>query len=184
MRFSVCVLSCVAALIFGACGGRPQPVVNQAPANANGQSIATSSPIANPPGANANTAAVSMGEPIDTSRYDAEIERLNKQAKRKDGSAVRAALSKAYLDRANALTKARQYRAALGDYRRALRHDPGNEEAEQGAAMIITIMRQMGREVPPEGQEPAPLPFAPGRNSNDDATAVEQKPRSPLVRSH
>ncbi|HYE64115.1 MAG TPA: hypothetical protein VD966_00950, partial [Pyrinomonadaceae bacterium] len=60
----------------------------------------------------------------------------------------------------------------------------GNEEAEQGAAMIITIMRQMGREVPAEGQEPAPLPFAPGRISNDNAGPTKKEPNTPLVRSH
>lgn len=105
---------------------------------------------------------MSTGEPIDTSKMDADIERLKKQADNKGSKpSDGVALAKAYADRGDALTQARQYRAALGDYRRALKYDPKNEAAEQGGAMIVMIMRQMGREVPAEGQEPAPLPFKP-----------------------
>jgi tetratricopeptide (TPR) repeat protein len=100
------------------------------------------------------------GEAIDTSKYDAEVERLNKQAEKKGGSdADRAALAHAYLDRANALTKARQYRAALGDYRRTLKYDPSNDEAKEMAGTIVSILQQMGRDVPAEGAEPSPLPY-------------------------
>ena len=80
--------------------------------------------------------------------------------------ATRAA--KAYLARGNALTQARQYRAALGDYRRALRYDPDNDEARQWAATITGILQQMGREVPTEGNEPAPLPLTPDTIAGDD----------------
>lgn len=99
------------------------------------------------------------GEAIDTSKYDAEVERLRKQAGGKGSEADRAALAHAYLERANALTKARQYRAALGDYRRTLKYDPANDEAKQMSGMIVSILQQMGRDVPPEGAEPSPLPY-------------------------
>jgi len=100
------------------------------------------------------------GQAIDTSKYDAEIERLKKPAEKKGaGDDDRIALSHAYFDRATALTKARQYRAALGDYRRTLKYDPQNDEALQMAGTIISILRQMGRDIPPEGAEPSPLPY-------------------------
>ncbi len=123
---------------------------------------------------------MSTGEPIDTSKLDAEIESLKKKAdakgsKPEDG----VALAKAYAQRGNALTQARQYRAALGDYRRALHYDPKNEAAEQGGAMIVMIMRQMGREVPPEGQEPAPLPFNQGASASVNAKPGQDGTASP-----
>jgi tetratricopeptide (TPR) repeat protein len=100
------------------------------------------------------------GQAIDTSKYDAEVERLKKPAEKKGASEDdRIALSHAYFDRANALTKAKQYRAALGDYRRTLKYDPQNDEALQMAGTIISILRQMGRDIPQEGAEPTPLPF-------------------------
>jgi tetratricopeptide (TPR) repeat protein len=112
--------------------------------------------------------ATGGAEAIDTSRHDEEIKRLEKQAAMRPGEQARLALAKAYLARGNALTQARQYRAALGDYRRALRYDPDNEEARQWAATITGILQQMGREVPTEGNEPAPLPMTPDTIAGDD----------------
>ena len=104
-------------------------------------------------------AGVSMAVPIDVSKETAEIVRLEKQAgKGEPDAATKAALARAYLARASALTKAKQYRAALGDYRRTLKYDPTNAEAQKMADIIIDILKQMGRDVPPEGQEPTPLP--------------------------
>jgi cytochrome c-type biogenesis protein CcmH/NrfG len=102
--------------------------------------------------------AGTTGEPVDTSKYDAEIKRLEEKAKKNPADqGTRLALAKAYTDRGDALTGVRQYRAALGDYRRALRNDPNNEQAQQMAGTIISILKSMGRDVPPEGQEPPPL---------------------------
>jgi tetratricopeptide (TPR) repeat protein len=115
------------------------------------------------------------GEAIDTSRYDDEIKRLEKQAEMRPGDQARLALAKAYLARGNALTQAKQYRAALGDYRRALRYDPDNEEARQWAATITGILQQMGREVPTEGNEPPPLPLTPDTIAGDEDEAKPTK---------
>jgi tetratricopeptide (TPR) repeat protein len=121
----------------------------------------------------------SGGEPIDTGKYDAEIRRLEKQAGMRPGDdASRLALARAYLARGNALTQAKQYRAALGDYRRALRYDPDNEEARQWAAMITGIIQQMGREVPTEGNEPPPLPMTPDTIAGDDDESPTKEPKS------
>lgn len=162
---------------IAACGGNntasPETGVSSVAANAN-QTTATS-------GANGNTVVAAadskappanMGEAIDTAKFDADIARLEKQAEKNPGDdATRSALAKAYLARAGALTNARQYRVALGDYRRVLRYDPDNEEAQQMARTIVGIMKDMGREVPEEGDEPSPLPYN-AETVEDDNKAV------------
>jgi cytochrome c-type biogenesis protein CcmH/NrfG len=100
------------------------------------------------------------GDPIDTSKFDTEIAQAETALQKKpDDAGTRTALAHAYLKRAGALTKARQYRSALGDYRRTLKYEPANEEALNMTGTIIGIMKQMGREVPAEGTEPPPLPM-------------------------
>lgn len=160
-RIALVSMTCCAVLFFlsGCNGNEPKLVSNQtAVANANTQSnnqAQGSVPAANPSSAPGKPA---MGEAIDTSRYDAKIKRLEEQAKKKpDDEAVRKQLAQAYLERGNALTQAKQYQAALGDYRRTLRYDPTNEEARYWSDTIIGILKQMNRAVPAEGAEPTPI---------------------------
>ena len=172
MRILLCgAACCFAALALGACGGGGAPTsANQTASSTNrttvtntqsSSSSARSPSVAASPKA-ATPQAASGGEPVDTSRYDAEIKRLEAKAKKSPSDqATRLALAKAYTDRGDALTGVRQYRAALGDYRRALRFDPNDEQAEQMSGTIIGILKSMGRDVPPEGQEPPPLPVKP-----------------------
>lgn len=103
---------------------------------------------------------VAGGTPIDTSAEDAEIKRLE-QAIRKQASDAQTeqALARAYAVRAARLTEAQQYRAALGDWRRAVKLDPTNAEAQNMIATITNIMQSMNRPVPASGAEPSPLPF-------------------------
>ena len=168
MRLLIYLACGAAALSVSACGGSDQPAADGVRPAASASSTTNSnypepSPAATPAGTNIAPSAAGTGDPIDTSKYDAEIARLKKQTDREGGEAsAHAALAKAYLARASALTEARQYRAALGDYRRTLRYDPGNEQAQEMSSMIVSILRKMGREVPAEGQEPTPLPFTPG----------------------
>ena len=171
--------SSLTVLIFSACAGT-SPASNQAATNGNVQTPAASpSPsISATPTVTTTTTTTGGGDPIDTSKYDEEIKRLEKQAGMRPGDdAARLALAKAYISRGNALTQARQYRAALGDYRRALRYDPDNEEAQQWAATITGILKQMGRDVPTEGNEPEPLPMTPDTIAGDDepSSKTEQK---------
>lgn len=172
IRIVVAVAACgLAAVIFSACGGGTSPSTNQGNTDTGAQTTAASpSPpaIATTTPYGTGTTTPGSGEPIDTSKYDAEIKRLEKQAEMRPGDEARLALAKAHLARGNALTQAKQYRAALGDYRRALRYDPDNEEARQWAATITGILQQMGREVPTEGNEPAPLPLTPDTIAGDD----------------
>ncbi|MBC7910046.1 MAG: hypothetical protein H7Y30_06075 [Pyrinomonadaceae bacterium] len=156
---------CVAALIINGCSNAPE-VSNQPAAN---QPIASTkpSPVAPPPPMSQSGA--SQGDPIDTTKHDAEIERAEKELKKKpNDAAARMSLAKAYHARASALTAARQYRPALGDYRRTLRYDPDNADAREMSATIIGILRTIKREVPAEGEEPPPLPFKKDEKKPED----------------
>jgi len=100
------------------------------------------------------------GDPIDTKELDAAVASAEKAAKSKpDAPAAKKSLSEAYTKRAVALTEARQYASALGDYRRALKLDPENEEAKMWIDQIVKIYASIGKEPPAEGEEPPPLPY-------------------------
>lgn len=98
-----------------------------------------------------------MGTPIDTSAFDAEIARLEKDVK--SNPANKTTLAAAYLKRAQALTGAQQYRSALGDFRRTLTYEPNNKDAKEMETQILAIFQSLNREAPAPGTEPAPLPF-------------------------
>lgn len=100
------------------------------------------------------------GEPIDTSEFDAAIAVAEKTVKAKPSDeAAKKALSEAYFKRGVALTDARQYAAAIGDYRKAVKYDPANAEAKNWVEQIIGIYDSINRDYPKEGEEPPPLPF-------------------------
>ena len=102
------------------------------------------------------------GDPIDTKEYDTAITAAEKafNAKPSDAAAKKA-LADAYFKRAVALTDARQYASALGDYRRTIKHDPSNTEASDWIERIVSIYASINRGSPKEGEEPPPLPFKP-----------------------
>ncbi|HTH37046.1 MAG TPA: tetratricopeptide repeat protein, partial [Pyrinomonadaceae bacterium] len=76
-----------------------------------------------------------------------------------DDKATKKSLADAYFDRGFALTEARQYASATGDFRRALKLDPTHEEAKKWLDQIVGIYKMLKKEPPPEGEEPPPLPF-------------------------
>jgi tetratricopeptide (TPR) repeat protein len=160
------IFACLGALALAACGGKDANTTpnNNGAGNANVSRANTNGPIAahNAPGGPpastqpaGNPGPGPTGDPIDATKLDADIDKAEKAhaAKPNDVKTTKA-LGDAYLARAQALTEARQYRAALGDYRKTLKYDPTNEEATSMSNQIISIMQQMGREVPAEGQEP------------------------------
>ncbi|MCP9494350.1 MAG: hypothetical protein MSG64_07840 [Pyrinomonadaceae bacterium MAG19_C2-C3] len=114
---------------------------------------------ATPQDAQTTTARPMMGTPIDTSAFDAEIARLEKDVKANPKEASKTTLAAAYLKRAQALTAAQQYRSALGDFRRTLTYEPNNKDAKEMETQIIAIFQSLNREAPAPGTEPAPLPF-------------------------
>lgn len=100
------------------------------------------------------------GDPIDTARFDGVIAEAEKAVKAKpNDEAAKKTLAQAYFDRGSALTEARQYASALGDYRRALKYDPNHEESKKWIEQIVGIYAMLKKEAPKEGEEPPPLPF-------------------------
>lgn len=168
-----------AAFFISACGSSATPV-GQAPENAAPQqqdqgrletvtshSVDRSErpPVATAPGSTSDgkSSWSRGGEPIDTTKFDSEIASAKKALDAEPNSqAAKQALSRAYTVRGNALTKARQYAAALGDYRKAYKLDPSNTEAKQWVDQIIVIYEGLNKDYPKEGEEPEPLPFKGG----------------------
>jgi tetratricopeptide (TPR) repeat protein len=100
------------------------------------------------------------GEPIDTKEMDAAIMAAEKALSAKpNDAAAKKSLAEAFYKRAVALTEARQYASALGDYRRTLKYDPANTDAKNWIEQIMTIYASINRTYPGEGEEPPPLPF-------------------------
>ena len=158
------------ALVFflSSCNSAPKPVANtEQPINAAQQSNDARSLLkhgndpATPRPADDYSAkpARGGGDPIDTSVYDAAVAAAQKKLKENGGDEAKENLAEAYFERGFALTEARQYAAALGDYRRALKYDPDHEESKKWIDQIVGIYSMMKREAPKEGAEPPPLPF-------------------------
>ena len=98
------------------------------------------------------------GDPIDTRKLDDAVAAAQKELSGKPSNAkAQKALADAYFARALALTDARQYASALGDYRRATKLDPTNTEAKGWIDKIIMIYDGLKKSYPPEGEEPPPL---------------------------
>ncbi len=100
------------------------------------------------------------GNPIDTEKFDKAIADAEAELKKKatDPKAKETAVN-AYFERGFALTEARQYAAALADFRKALKLDPNHEESKKWEQQIIGIYNMMKKEYPKPGEEPPPLPF-------------------------
>jgi len=167
MKIVIIALTLAAAGALSACG----------PAQTNENSIANSNRAAAPP-ASANqqaaTPATNSAPPvssahdgpaapiapgnvaeqpgINTATLDAQIERAEAKAKAGSASAAdKQAAAAAYVERANVFHNAGQprlYKFALRDFKRALNYDPDNAEAQEKAAMIVSIYKSMGRPVP------------------------------------
>ena len=153
-----------------ACNSAPPVTNSQRPINAAQQTNEAQSVLAHsgegrmPTPANSNNSAPgkmsSGGDPIDTSKFDAAIASGEKEVKAKPSDeSAKSALAQAYFERGFALTQARQYASALGDYRRALKLDPDHEESKKWIDQIVSIYGMLKKEAPKEGAEPPPLPF-------------------------
>ena len=157
--------------LVGCSSNAPRPVANtEQAANANSQSKDVKSVLAHSgenqsPRLSANSNGGSgkwsrSGDPVDTTVYDSAIADAEKDHKAKptdDGA--KTALAQAYFDRGFALTEARQYASALGDYRRALKLDPDHAESKKWIAQIEGIYASINKTGPKEGEEPPPLPM-------------------------
>jgi tetratricopeptide (TPR) repeat protein len=166
MRYALLI---PAAFLFIACNNAA-PVANtsQPATNVTNQSNEVRSLIAHttenqtPKPANAAGGAKwsQSGDPIDISKFDEAIASAEKDLKDKPSdAAAKEALAEAFFARGFALTEARQYAAALGDYRRALKHDPDHEESKKWIGQIVGIYSMLKKDAPKEGEEPPPLPM-------------------------
>lgn len=168
------VILSLSALIFTACGSSNQQTVstNTPPAttaqNTNNSLIVSSHQTEKTPPANPATSVADqssstqspMSKAIDVTEMTAKIEKAEKEYKAKpNDTKAKDALAAAYFDRAFALTKAAQYRSALGDFRKGLKLNPSDSDAKAMHDQIIDIFKSIGREPPKEGEEPPPLPF-------------------------
>ncbi|MBE7515612.1 MAG: hypothetical protein HS105_03230 [Chloracidobacterium sp.] len=157
------------AAFAAACSNSAAPIrqdtnaASAPPANTRTESVIAHSNEGPPAGTDAPTAKgkwTQSGTPIDTKAFDSAIAAADKELKAKPADeALKKKASKAYFDRAMALTQARQYASALGDYRRAYKIDAANEEAKTWIDEIIKIYGTINKEYPKEGEEPPPLPF-------------------------
>ena len=162
ISFAACCL-----LTFGCNSARPVaqnsnaavPASNERPQTAIAHNTESQAPPAAGPAGNGSTSHWKQsGEPIDTKDLDTAIATAEVAAKKDPANApAKKKLAAAYHDRATALTDARQYASALGDYRRALKNDPSDSDAKEWIDKIIAIYDSMGREYPKEGEEPPPL---------------------------
>ena len=162
MRITIFVF---AALLITACN-RAAPVAVNNP-NAPGRVDRSQTAIAHttenqtPKPANSSSGKwTQSGDPIDTAKFDeavASAEKAQKASPSDDGA--KRALAEAYFERGVALTQARQYASALGDYRRALKYNPDHEDSKKWIEQIQGIYKMLNKEGPKEGEEPPPLPF-------------------------
>jgi hypothetical protein len=165
------LLIITAAMLVG-CAKGPQPVAQNSNTGSNGarsdrpQTTIAHTTEGQPPSApSANSTGTGgkwtqSGNPIDTGEFDSAVTAAENALKAKPSDAgAKAALVDAYFKRGFALTEARQYASALGDYRRALKIDPSHEESKKWQQQIIGIYEMMKKEYPKEGEEPPPLPF-------------------------
>ena len=168
------------ALFLTACGNAPTTVntsngSTQTTTASKDNSLVTSShsgnmPTQTKPDSPSNTSTSSappmsggQGQAIDTSLFDAEIAKADKDLKTSpNDNAKKKALAEAYAKRAFALTEVAQYKSALGDFRKSLKLDSTNKEAQTMHDQILEIYKSLNREPPKEGEEPPPLPFKKG----------------------
>lgn len=99
------------------------------------------------------------GDPIDTTKFDKAINEAEKAVTADPSVDAKKAAAQAYYERGFALTEARQYASAIGDYRRALKYDPDHKESKNWIDQIVSIYQMLKKEPPKPGEEPSPLPF-------------------------
>lgn len=117
-------------------------------------------PVPNAPAGSATSSWSQGGTAIDTTKFDNAIAAAEKKLKANPtDDLAQKALAQAYYQRGVALTDARQYASALGDYRRALKYNPDHTDARNWIDQIIMIYGSLKKQYPKEGEEPPPLPF-------------------------
>ena len=172
MRYLSFAPALALCFLYAQCGGSPPADTAKQNSNAGAATAtpagSTSAPsvasshgggTANAGGGPAPAAAPPTGKPpVETPELDEKIEKAEAKARAAGASAAdKQAAAAAHMARGNYYYNAqdtRLYRYALGDFRRALRYEPGNAEAKEKIEMIESIYRSLGRPVPNNGLEP------------------------------
>ncbi|HEX6280379.1 MAG TPA: hypothetical protein VFZ49_10260 [Pyrinomonadaceae bacterium] len=170
MKVSLLILAAITAVACNSAAPKPTQTANANSADRpmRSEQMQQQNTIAHttenqPPNPNAPGKFAQGGEPIDTAKFDGVIAEAEKVVKGKpNDAAAKMTLADAYFDRGFALTEARQYAAALGDYRKALKYVPDHEESKKWIDQITGIYKMLKKEAPREGEEPPPLPFKKG----------------------
>jgi hypothetical protein len=111
-------------------------------------------------GRNRENTATAPARASEPAQLDAEIQRLERQVERNPADSVSSdELSAAYVRRGNLRRAAQQLKESLEDYRRALKFNPDNEEAQRHNVELSPLVE--GTPEPGEFGEPAPLPITP-----------------------
>lgn len=162
----IAILS-LAAFVLAGCQSTSQTTqINKTDSNTelvSSHSQTSAAPTATPtpiPKSETKTKWTQSGNPIETAAFDVDINQAEAKLKAnpKDEK-LKKALAEAFNKRGVALTEARQYASALGDYRKALKFDPNNEESKKWIEQIIGIYAMLNKDYPKEGEEPPALPF-------------------------
>lgn len=157
--------------MLAGCGGTPPVVTTQDNSNSaantaqpgvgQGGAASSNAGVVASHGAAGNTlaggASASGKSPVETPELDAKIEKATAKGKASGASATdKKALAAAYMERADfywAAGNVQLYRFALGDYRRALRYDPENEQAKERIEYLVSVYQSLNRPVPDNGLE-------------------------------
>lgn len=163
-------LALTTLLACAGCGAPSSPAANSSNAGAGASPVVNASqtvvvpPVSSahgggaaPPAAAPSGPAASDKPGMATPELDAKIEKAEAKAKAKGaGDADKKAAAAAFVERGDVYYSAQQpslYKFALGDFRRALRYDPQNQEARQKMDQLVSIYNSMGRPVPTNGQD-------------------------------
>lgn len=172
MKYAIILTASLASIGLAGCTGADQatsggvnanlsraaatPAGGQTPGVSGGSSGSAIAPAHRGGGAAAASSAAEK-PPVATPELDAKVEKAESKARANGASeADKLAAAAAYVERGNFYRDAGQptlYKFALGDYRRALRYQPKNEEARAKSEEIVMIYQQMGRPVPDNGNE-------------------------------
>jgi tetratricopeptide (TPR) repeat protein len=161
MSIKIFVVLLAIFYVFGCTSNSPTQNANSpnAPMRAEKLQNSTVHTTENEPPSNSASKWTQSGDPIDTSKFDKAIADADKAMNAESTDDTKNALAQAYFDRAFALTQARQYASAIGDYRRALKYDPEHAESKEWIEQIVSIYAMLKKSPPKEGEEPRPLPF-------------------------
>ncbi len=158
MRKPALLPALAACALAAACGGAPAPTAKSSNSNSQTMNAQTSIQHGTSPSTNVGVAASHGGDaqtqggaapsaptkaPVETPEMDAKIESATAKAKAQGATAAdKKAAAAAYLARGNFYYTAGNpmlYRYALGDFRRVLRYDPDNAEAQEKVKQIEDI---------------------------------------------